>query len=345
MKIAAGQAERYCRSLPADVQATLIYGVNDGLVRVRSDLCVRSVLDDDKDPFRFTEFDAQRFRADPALFHDETSALSLLGGRRVMRIRRASDQVAGVIETFLEYAVDTMLVVVDAGALGPRSSLRKLFEHSKLAAAIPCYEDSDADIERFMHEYSHKNDIEIDHDAGLWLISHIGRDRKQIEAAFNKIDLYASSGNAGQKTRITLDIVRTCVDDATSASLEILVNAVLQGRSDVVDRALDHVYREGTAPIGVLRALSRHLRRLDLATSLLASGLDATTIIKSLRPPVFGPAQATFRAQLTQWRSGHVRNALVLLTDAEIKCKNAALPNTVICARALMRIAVAARRQ
>lgn len=344
MKISPGQADKYCRTLPSDVQAVLVYGVNDGLARTRADLCVRNVLDDEKDPFRFAEFDAQKLRADPALFHDETGALSLTGGRRVIRIRRASDQVTGLFDVFLGQIVDSVLVVVDAGTLGPRSSLRKLFEASKNAAAIPCYEDSDAEIERFLQGYCRDRDIEIAPDASRWLISHVGRDRKQIEATLIKIELYAAPAEADQTTKITLETVRICVDDAATASLERLINAVLRGQNDTLDQTLHHVFREGVAPIGVLRAMSRHLKRLDLATSLVAEGSEAGSIMRGLRPPLYGPAQSEFRAQLNHWQPERVRTALELITDAEVKCKNARLPSAVICARALMRISFAARR-
>jgi DNA polymerase-3 subunit delta len=153
MKIAPAQAESFCQKPPVNVQAILIYGFNDGLVRTRAESCVGTVLEDTRDPFRFAEFDAQKLRSDPALFHDETSALSLIGGRRVVRVRRATDQVSDLLGTFLEQAVDSVLVVVDAGSLGPRSSLRKLFEGNVNAAAIACYEDSDSEIEQFLRRY------------------------------------------------------------------------------------------------------------------------------------------------------------------------------------------------
>lgn len=344
MKIAPAQAESFCQKPPVNVQAILVYGVNDGLVRTRAESCVGTVLEDTRDPFRFAEFDAQKLRSDPALFHDETRALSLIGGRRVVRVRRATDQVSDLLGTFMEQAVDSVLVVVDAGSLGPRSSLRKLFEGNVNAAAIACYEDSDSEIEQFLRRYCQEKGIEIDTDACRWLISHVGRDRKQIETAFNKVVLYATSDRSNEEVRITLDIVQTCVDDAASASLDTLIHAVLRGRNEMVDQLLHHVFREGVAPIGVLRAMSRHLRRLDLATSLLSDGGEVGNIIRSLRPPLFGPAQAEFRAQLNQWQSDRVRAALELVTDAEIKCKNARLPAAVICSRALMRISFAARR-
>jgi DNA polymerase-3 subunit delta len=63
----------------------------------------------------------------------------------------------------------------------------------------------------------------------------------------------------------------------------------------------------------------------------------------ALRPPVFYASQAGFRRQASLWSVGRLSDALGLLQEAEADCKTGGLPAPTVAARALLRIAGAAR--
>ena len=69
------------------------------------------------DPFRLAVLDADPLRQDPARLADEAAQLSLLGGRRVVRVRDADDRLAKTLATVLEAPPGGALVVVEAGDL------------------------------------------------------------------------------------------------------------------------------------------------------------------------------------------------------------------------------------
>ena len=54
---------------------------------------------------------------DPARLADEAAALSMLGGRRVVRVRNAGNGLGKLFEAFLESPIGDALVVVEAGDL------------------------------------------------------------------------------------------------------------------------------------------------------------------------------------------------------------------------------------
>ena len=93
MKLSAQQVERFLRQ--PSVPAVLVYGPDQGLVRERVERLIGAVLDDPKDPFRLSELSADALRGDPGRLLDEARALCLAGGRRVVRLRQAGDQVDG----------------------------------------------------------------------------------------------------------------------------------------------------------------------------------------------------------------------------------------------------------
>ena len=72
----------------------LLYGPDMGLVRERADTLARTVCPDLRDPFRIADLNAAALGADPPRLLDETAQLSLVGGRRVVRVRGAADGLA-----------------------------------------------------------------------------------------------------------------------------------------------------------------------------------------------------------------------------------------------------------
>ena len=55
--------------------------------------------------------------ADPARLSDEAAAISMMGGRRVVRVRGAGNDLAELFESFLDDPKGDALVVVEAGDL------------------------------------------------------------------------------------------------------------------------------------------------------------------------------------------------------------------------------------
>ena len=87
----------------ADLFAVLIYGPDAGLVRERTKRLAAAVLGDAVgDPFRSAELGQGDLLGDPARLHDEAAALSLVGGRRFLRITDCDDKLAGAAAAFLE---------------------------------------------------------------------------------------------------------------------------------------------------------------------------------------------------------------------------------------------------
>jgi DNA polymerase-3 subunit delta len=121
--------------------AALVYGPDPGMVRERAAALAKSVVPDLSDPFRVAELDESALDSDPARLWDEAVALSMIGGRRVVRVRGAGNALAKEFERFLADPKGDALIVVEAGDLAKSASLRRVFEEADNAAAVACYPD------------------------------------------------------------------------------------------------------------------------------------------------------------------------------------------------------------
>ena len=101
MKIQSSDADRYAAHPPKNVAAFLVFGQDAGLVRERAETLMKTVVDDLNDAFRVADLDDSTLMSDPARLSDEAAAISMLGGRRVVRVRGAGNNLAKLFEVFL----------------------------------------------------------------------------------------------------------------------------------------------------------------------------------------------------------------------------------------------------
>lgn len=340
MKIAAGRVEGFLKAPDPAVRAVLLYGPDLGLVKERAERLCRSVVPDLSDPFRVADLAAAVLKDDPARLADEAAALSLTGGRRVVRLRDAGDAHAGAFRSFLDDPVGDALVVVEAGELGPRSSLRLLFEGADAGAALPCYADEGAGLESVIIETLRQHGQSAEPDALAYLADHLGGDRRLTRSELTKLALYV-----GAPGRVRLEDAMACVGDTAGLSLDDLAMAVADGDQAGALRVLDRLYREGTNPVTALRSLARHFQRLHMAAGLMAQGRGIDQAVGALKPPPIFKVAPRVKGQVQRWPAERLASALELLVQAEMDCKTTGLPAEEICARALMQIARAAGRR
>jgi DNA polymerase-3 subunit delta len=339
MKLTGARIAAFLRKPDPAVRGVLLYGSDGGQIIERARALVRLVVDDLNDPFRVAELRATDLAADPARLADEVAALSLIGGRRVVYLREAGDAVGALFAGF--FADDPpgdAFVVVEAGALGPRSSLRTAFEEAERGAAIGCYGDEGAALEDIVVETLKAHGLRAEPDALAFLVGHLGSDRLVTRGELEKLALYA----AGKK-EVTLADAVAVVGDSALLGLDDVIFGAAEGDHAGTDRALARLYLEGVSPVAVLRACARHLIRLQLIAGLADAGTAPAQAVARLRPPVMFKLRDRLIAQAQRWSSERLATALELVGEAELQCKTTGLPDQAICSRALMAVANAAR--
>ena len=86
MKVYPRDVDTQVTKLSPQYLAVLVFGPDEGLVRERSSKIAKQVLPDLKDPFLVANIDPNNLKSEPGLLADEAAAISMMGGRRVIRI-------------------------------------------------------------------------------------------------------------------------------------------------------------------------------------------------------------------------------------------------------------------
>jgi DNA polymerase III subunit delta len=315
---------------PGSTCVVLLYGEDLGMIRERAEALVRLVAGTLDDPFRVTELAREDIRRLP----DEASEGSLMGGRRVIRVREATDAAADPVSQALKRNI-TSLVVLEAAGLATRAKLRILVEASSDGAAIGCYPEEGRALEETIRATLKAANVGVHPDALTWLGQHLGADRAATRAELEKLALYVGSGQ-----QVDLEAAMTCIGDLAGLSLEDALFAATAGQVATADRALELAMAEGMSPVSVLRSAMNHLQRLHRARlAMTERGLSVAEAAKTLRPPVFYQNVSVFNRALSVWKEATLLAALSGLAEAERGCKRTGWPDTVLVRNAILTIA------
>jgi DNA polymerase-3 subunit delta len=339
MRLAASRIAAFLEHPDRAVRAVLLYGPDAGLICERADTLARTVCPDLKDPFRVADLSGSALSADPARLADEAAQLSLIGGRRVIRVHDATDRLAGLFAGFLDTAPgDGFIVVVEAGELPGSSALRRVFDTSPRAAAIGCYPDTVRDRAAVIRDTLRTHRITASGEAAQYLVEHLGGDRLLTRTELEKLALYAGEGG-----RLEVDDVRLSTGDSAPLATDDAVMAAAEGDAASVDRVLDRVFQEGESPVSLVRAMLRHLHRLHVLAVRLALGATVAEVVRTARPPIFYRQEENFKRQLALWSEAGLRVQLDRVAQAELRMKMTGLRAETVCREAMLAIAQATR--
>ena len=321
---------------PGTCRMVLLYGDDVGLIRERAEALTRAVAGTLDDPFRVTELD----REDIAALPDEAASLSLMGGRRVVRVREATDAATAPAEAALKGKGEA-LVVLEAAHLPSRSRLRAALEKAADAAVIGCYPEEGRALESTIQAALQAEGVTADPEVLTWLASRLGADRASTRSELEKLTLYVGRGG-----RLDMEAAATCVGDLAGLSLEDALFAATAGDVVMADRALELAMAEGETAVGVIRAALGHLNRLHRARLAMDGGLSPAEAAKAARPPVFYRRVNAFSRALSSWPAPALMAAMAALAQAERACKTTGNPDQVICRHVILSLArrAAARR-
>ncbi|MDA0707743.1 MAG: DNA polymerase III subunit delta [Proteobacteria bacterium] len=303
MKLTYRDIDAQVKKLSSHYLAVLVYGPDEGLVRERSIKIAKQVVEDLQDPFLVANIDADKLKSEPGLLSDEVAAISMMGGRRVIRIEGANEKVTAAASAFLSNPVGDGLVIISAGNLTPSSGLRKLFEKAKNAASLPCYEDNQASLSQLIREIMTENGLSIEQDAVSFLQMNLGSDRLVSRSELNKLALYIGPTEKRDSDMVTMQDVEACVGDSGILTLETITNATISGNLKQLDDSLFKAFNRGENAIAILRALSRKLLRMHLVRGYMDQGLRMDQAMGKLFPRVFAMETNRFKADINKWTS------------------------------------------
>ncbi|MGB1208885.1 MAG: DNA polymerase III subunit delta, partial [Paracoccaceae bacterium] len=261
-------------------------------------------------------------------------------GLRVVLVEEATDTTTKALTTTLtDWRPGDAQVVVTAGSLAAKSSLRKLFEAHPAAYAVGLYNDppNRAEIDAILSQAGLTQIPPPAMDALDALSRELppGDFRQTIE----KLALY----KLNDPEPLSVEQIALLAPATTEAGLDDLLHAVAEGRAADIGPLMTRLGAQGTAAVTLLIMAMRHFRTLHAAAS---HPQGASAGIAKARPPVFGPRRDRMARQAQGWGVARLETGLRTLMDTDLALRSAGqtAPAMALVERAFLRMALMGRR-
>lgn len=340
------EVDRFLKTPDPAVRAAVIHGKDRSGVSERATQLSKAITPDLNDPFNVTFLTEADIDSDGIKLEEALTALSMIGGRRLVRVRLSDGKVAvdkalaAALTIHAEggYNPDAMLVI-EAGALGRESALRKAAEKASGAVGIACYEDEVGDVARMTREALAADKVGLTGDALDRFVARLPRERGLMRQEIERLALYIGPGSGR-----TIDIaeLEEHLGVEPDASLSDAALQAFGGRAAPAQSGLRRALAEGESAVMAVRMASIHLGKLRRINILQQSGAGAKEAAKAAG--VFWKQETEMLRQARSWRLEALDEVQDSVNTADVATKTTGMPEQLIAERLLLEISARARR-
>jgi DNA polymerase-3 subunit delta len=338
--------ERFLKDPPRKVRVVLIYGRDRGQVRERAEALAAKATQRPDDPFDVARLTEQDVEADAARLGDELMAQSLGGGRRLVRLRLTGERAAAERATAEalkahdegRYNPDAFFLI-EAGALGRDSALRRAAEKAEAGAAVACYEDEPGDVARLVREALAADKLSLTPEALELVAQRLPGERGVARQEIERLALYLGPGSGA---RADAEALEPFLGVEPEASLAEAAEDAFGGQIAAAYAGLRRAAAEGEAGPAAVRALGMHLARLRKALTLAQGGMGLAEAAKAAG--VFWRNERAFLRQARAWTLAELDALQPEILAADRACKQTGSPDRLIAERLALTVAARARR-
>ncbi len=338
MKIARGAIDRTVDKPDASIRFYLFHGPDQAQSRAFGTRLVQALGAD-----RFIII-SNAIKSDPATLADEAGALALFGGKRVIWIEPAADDIAPAVETLLAAPAPESPVVAIAGQLRKTSALLKLAESSPLAVSNAAYLPEGKDAERMIIDVGRRFGLKVGQAVASRLAEACGNDQAVAVQELDKLALYIGATPQSPK-ELGHDAVDEVGAETSAGDFNRLADHALSGRMDELLEELSRLPAGGGEAIPAVRSLQRRLLLLAPVRARMDKGEAQAGVMASLGRGMFWKDVKALEAIIGRWSAADIAKAVERCANLERALIFSDTPQGAALGEELIAVARAARRR
>ena len=291
------------------------------------------------DVFSVTRLTGEMLSGEVGLIVDSAAAIPALGDRRLVLVKGRGNELVAACKLALSEHIEEAIIIVEAHETNTKHALIKLFDSSKTAASIGCYEDSVGNIRALARSMFAADNIEVSSDA-LEIVAHrLGSDRGSSRREIEKLALMA-----GPNGNLDAAEVHFALGDSAKLAIDDIADALASGTVARLQQSLQKAWHEDTNAVMIVRGCQSYFQRLALAGYAMRSGQSAQNAVRSLRPPPHFKIQNYLQSHLQRWQPEIAMNTVNRLQDVELLIKSNRVDERIYTSQSLLGICLRAPR-
>ena len=337
MILKGAEAARYCAKPDPARAGLLIFGADAMRVALKRQEAIAALIGPEGEAeMRLVRMSGSDLRKDAALLPDAIKEVGFFPGPRVAFVEEASD---GLVETIgaalKDWKPGDAVIVVTAGGLTGKSTLKGLFEKAPNAVSIGLYDDppSRDEIEAELKRAGLSR-IAPEAMADLTVLAR-ALDPGDFRQTLEKVALYKH----GDDTPLTTAEVAAMAPATLEAELDEVLHAAAEGRARDVGMLMRRLEGQGVVPVTICLMALRHFRGLHVAATDpggVAAGL--------MKARIFGPRRDQMQRQAQAWGVKPLESVVAQLLETDLTLRSSSrAPGMALVERMLIRIAMTRR--
>ena len=293
----------------------LIYGENNGLKKDIVENIKKTIHAKDSN-VEFMSLNEADIQNNEEIFNNILYSGSLFSKKKVLIIRDSKGKIMKQIEEVVDNYPAGIKIIILSDLLDKKSGLRNFFEKNTRTLTIPCYPDSEKDLEIIATLKFKKNNIILSRESINLLIEKSNFDRGNLKNEIEKIISFANS-----KGEITIEQVRSLINFAGEYKSDSLINECLCGNIQQYKKILSESYLNTINQILLFRILNKKILRLLNMKKVVKDYKDVESLINASRPPIFWKEKSIVKKQLHIWKIKDLQKMIKEINNIELICK------------------------
>ena len=314
----------------------LLYGENFGLKKDIKDIIKIAIKQKNDSLEMLSVYETEIFDNEENFYNSIYSG-SLFSNKKIITIFDATDKIMKKIDSVYDTYTDNVFLVIFSGILEKKSKLRSFFETSKKTICIPCYLDSQKDLEIIAQSEFRKNNISLSSEVINVLIEKSNFDRGNLKNEIEKIKAYLLN-----KKNLGLSEIKCLINFSGDYKSDILINECLCGNISQYKKIISELYINTVNQILLLRILSNKVQRLLNIKKQENKSNNIEHLINISKPTIFWKEKPLVKKQLSIWNLNELEKIISGINNTEYLCKKNSQASKVIFFNFFLKICIKA---
>ena len=249
-------------------------------------------------------------------FYNSIYTGSLFNSKKIITIYEATDNIIKKISNIYDKYPENVFLIIFSEILEKRSKLRNFFETNKKTICIPCYLDSEKDLEIIAQSELKKNNIKLSQEAVNLLIEKSNSDRNNLRNEIEKIHSYSL-----HKKKLELNDLKSLINFSGDYKSDIFINECLCGNIKQYKKIISELYVNTVYQILLLRILSSKIQRLLKIKAEGNKSNNVDNLINTIKPTIFWKEKPLVKKQLSIWSLNDLKKMIGEINNTELLCK------------------------